>query len=95
MLKNCAQLVFTGCVTTLTSLQLYTTLANEPGRAEYKSSTNPLLRSQFNHQLTHSLLVQITTVTRRLMHTIHTPNKNYKKFFIPNLLFIYPEVVYT
>jgi hypothetical protein len=94
MLKNCAQVVFRGCVTILAISQLYTALANEPGGAEYKSGTNPLLCSQFSHQLTPSFLVQITTVTRRLMHTIHTPNKNYKKFFILNLLFIYPEVVY-
>lgn len=95
MLKNCAQAVFRQCVTELPCAYLYTGPTNKRGGAEYKSGIYPLLHSQVTHQLTHSFLVHITTVIERLMHTIHTLNKSHKKFFILNLLFIYPEVVYT
>ena len=53
-----------------------------------KARSNPLFYTHLVQQQTHSFLTRITTVTTTFIPTIHTTNKNYKNFYLNNLLLI-------
>lgn len=93
MPSSCGYAVPTTSTTWLFGARLYPAMPGADQGVEHKSSTFPLLQTQFFQQLIHCSTLIFTLVSERLFHTIHTTNKNNKKFFIHNLLFIYRKAV--
>ena len=88
MLNSCGYTVCTAGTTTHGSAGLYPGAMSTPCGAGYKSSTYPRLFAQFIQQLIHRFSRPLAAVTEQLFPTIHTTNKNNKKFFLNNLLLI-------
>lgn len=61
---------------------------------EHKSSTFPLLCTQVVRLAIHCFSRPFTAVTTQFIPTIHTTNKNYKKFYTNNLLLIERKAVH-
>lgn len=93
MLNTCGYTVSTTSTNSGAGVQLSSYLIHIVQRAEYKSSTYPQLLAQFFQQLIHYFGRRLTAVNQGLFPTIHTTNKNNKKFFLTNLLFIYRKAV--
>jgi hypothetical protein len=49
---------------------------------------HPLLCTHIIRHVTHSFLAHMTEVIHRVFPIIHTTNKNYKNFYLNNLLLI-------
>ncbi len=93
MPNSCGYAVCTVSTTLHNCIGLYPAVVPTPHGAGYKSSTYPRSFTQFFQQLIHCFSDQLAAVTSRLFPTIHTTNKNNKKFFLNNLLLIYREAV--
>lgn len=93
MPNSCGYAVFTVSTTAVQGAQLYPTSKATPQHPEYKSSTFPLLQTQFFQQLIHYYERRLTAVMGQLFPTIHTTNKNNKKFYLINLLLINRKAV--
>jgi hypothetical protein len=93
MPNTCGYAVAATSTTSKQIFGLYTVVALQPVEPEYKSSTFPLLRAQVIQQLIHYFSGHLTTVGSPLIPTIHTTNKNNKKFFIHKFNTYYRKAV--
>lgn len=93
MPNSCGYTVPTTSTTWLFGAYLYPAIPDADQGVEYKPSTFPLFQTQLFQQLVHCSARIFTPVPEWLFPTIHTTNKNNKKFFIHNLLFIYRKAV--
>lgn len=93
MVNSCGNTVGTTRTNQSHTCEQYTAIHTQVDSPEYKSSNFPPDCPHFFPTVTHSLLAYFTAVSEQLIPTIHTTNKNYKKFLYKKLLFIYPEVV--
>lgn len=93
MPNGCGYTVCTVSTTIHNDAGLYPGVIATPRGTGYKSSTYPRLCAQFIQQLIHRSWRQLAAVTEQLFPTIHTTNKNNKKFFLNNLLLIYRKAV--
>ena len=88
MRKSCGYTVPVSGINVLNGSQLYPLLFNASTIAEYKGSTyTPTYTAVIRSQI-HRVCTLFNTVTDRLIPTIHTTNKNHKKFYTNNLLLI-------
>lgn len=93
MPNSCGYAVLTVGTTAVQGARLYPAAHAAPQHPEYKSSTFPRLQTQVIQQLIHHFHSHFTTVTERFFPTIHTTNKNNKKYFLNNLLLINRKAV--
>ncbi len=89
MLNTCGYTVRNGGITSHVLEQLYAALNPFRKPSEYKCSTLPQTYTRPSPQLSPNQISQNTAVSEQLIPTIHTTNKNYKKFYTNNLLLIY------
>jgi hypothetical protein len=93
MPNTCGYAVLTASTTTAQLSGLYTATILTPTKPEYKSSTYPPLLTQFFQQLIHHFPLKTTAVKGLLIPTIHTTNKNNKKFILNNFITYYRKAV--
>lgn len=94
MPNACGYAVFETSTTTQRVSDLYAALRSFINCAGYKGSDLHPAYTRFIQLLTHSVFTQITTVRFHVVHTIHSTNKKYKKFYLNILLLIYRKAVH-
>lgn len=92
MPNACGQPVCSSSTNCTHRAKLYPYALGRPKQPEYKSVVYTTSYTHSIQQLTHSNSAPPTTVNNRLMPTIHTTNKNHKKFYSNNLLLINQEL---
>ncbi len=93
MPKTCGLAVDSSSINLSFIVRLFTQHVPHPTTAEYKSSTTSPAFPQLMRPAVHSFFAHFTPVLFVVVHTIHSTNKNYKNFFMNNLLLIYRKAV--
>ena len=93
MLKACGYIVFGWFITLSRTTRLYTYPYTAAAGGEYKSSTLSVVYNPVIQLVVHTFFTPLTSVINQVVHTIHTTNKNIKKFYTNNLLLIYRRAV--
>ena len=88
MLKACGNNVFSQRITRLAEALLYPGAMGTNYGGAYKPSVHPQGFTAVVLRLVHCSKATIVSVTIGLIPTIHSTNKNHKKFFTNNLLLI-------
>ena len=93
LFNACGYYVFSLVTTMLRNVGLYTQQLLVHIRGGYKSRDFTQSYHQLVRAVVHNFLTIMTEVTWVVIPTIHTTNKNNKKFYTNNLLIIYREAV--
>ena len=93
LFSGCGYYVFSLVTTMLRGVALYTWRLLVHIGGGYKSRDFAQSYHQLVRAVVHNFLTIMTEVTQVVIPTIHTTNKNNKKFYTNNLLIIYREAV--